>query len=459
MRGARKRSTRNLWASICVHIIRSIDIRDRFQENQMNVTPANWKKTFFFIWTGQAFSLIGSQMVHFAIAWWLTQSTGSAVVLATMAVFGMLPQVILGPFIGALVDRWNRQRVMIVADSVIAFFTLGLAVLFLGGWIQVWHLYVVALIRGTLGVFHWTAMQASTSLMVPHDQLSRVAGMNQTLQAALGIAAPPLGALVVGFLPMGQIMFIDVITAALAIAPLFLVRIPQPENASDALVTPKMVLADVREGLRYVWAMPGLVIIMAMATLINFLLNPTGVLTPLLITRHFGGGVWHLSAMESSWPIGMIIGGILLSVWGGFKGRTVFTSMTFLVVTGIAVLMVGFAPPTLFMLAVAGNALSGLTNPLVNGPLFAFLQSRVKPEMQGRVFTVVGSMAGAAAPLGMALAAPVADNLGIQVWWIVGGIATILMGIAGFIIPAVRNIDRMPKLVQAPAEIEAVPAD
>lgn len=425
----------------------------------MNVTPSNWKKIFFTIWIGQAFSLIGSQMVHFAVAWWLTQSTGSAVVLATMAVFGMLPQVILGPFIGALVDRWNRQRVMIVADSIIAFFTLILAVLFLTGQVQIWHLYVLALIRGTLGVFHWTAMQASTSLMVPHDQLSRVAGMNQTLQAALSIAAPPLGALVVGFMEMGPIMMIDVVTAVIAIAPLFFVRIPQPENVSTELVTPKMVMVDVREGLRYVWAMPGMVIILVMATCINFLLNPTSVLTPLLVTRHFGGGVWHLSALEASWPIGMIIGGLILSVWGGFKGRSVFTSMTFLVLGGLSVLMVGFAPASMFALAVAGNALSGVTNPLVNGPLFAFLQSRVKPEMQGRVFTVVGSLAGAASPLGMALAAPVADNLGIQVWWIVGGIAMALMGVAGFVIPAVRNIDKIPSLQAAAAEAGPAPAD
>ena len=330
--------------------------------------------------------------------------------------------------------------------------------LFITGQVQIWHLYAVALVRGTLGVFHWTAMQASTSLMVPHDQLSRVAGMNQTLQAALSIAAPPLGALVVGFMEMGPIMMIDVVTAVIAVTPLFFVRIPQPENVSKELVTPKMVMADVREGLRYVWSMPGMVIILLMATLINFLLNPTSVLTPLLVTRHFGGGVWHLSALESSWPIGMIIGGVILSVWGGFKGRPIFTSMTFLVVGGLSVLMVGFAPAALFMLALAGNTLSGLTNPLVNGPLFAFLQSRVKPEMQGRVFTVIGSMAGAASPLGMLLAAPVADNLGIQVWWIVGGIAMSLMGIAGWVIPAVRKIEDLPT-IQAAAEASPVLAD
>lgn len=406
----------------------------------MEATPTNWKKTFFLIWTGQSISMIGSQMVHFAMAWWLTQSTGSAVVLATMAIFGMLPQVILGPFIGALVDRWNRRRVMILADGAIAVATLGLAALFITGQVQFWHLYSIALIRSTLGVFHWTAMQASTSLMVPKDQLSRVAGLNQTLQGILNIVTPPLGALVVGLMPMGPIMFIDVVTAALAITPLLFVRIPQPANISTEGVTPRQVLADVREGLRYMWAWPGMMIIMAMAALINLLLNPTGTLTPLLITRHFEGGAWHLSAMESAWGFGVIAGGLLLSTWGGFK-RRIITSMTFLAAMGAAVLLTGSAPRELFFLAVIGNGLGGATNVLVNGPLFALLQDRIAPEMQGRVFSLVGSLAGAMSPLGMALAAPVADHLGIQVWWWIGGAACLIMGLSTFFIPAVMKLE------------------
>lgn len=407
----------------------------------MEITSSNWKKAFFLIWSGQAFSLVGSQMVHFAIAWWLTKSTGSAAVLATMMVFGMVPQVILGPFIGALVDRWNRRLVMILADGLIALFTLGLAVLFITGNAQIWQLYVIALIRGTLGVFHFAAMQASTSLMVPVEQLTRVAGMNQTLLGVLNIAAPPLGALVVGLLPIGQIMLIDVSTAALAIAPLLFVRIPQPAGLPGAgSVSAITVLRDVRVGLRYIAAWPGMMIILGIAALINFLLNPTGALMPLLITRHFQGGAWHLSAMESAWGVGIIAGGLLLSAWGGFKSRVV-TAMFFLSMNAIAVLMVALAPSNLFVLATVGNSLSGFLNPLINGPLFAILQERIAPEMQGRVITLVGSVAGAMAPLGLALAAPVADHLGIRVWWWIGGVACLVMGAGSLLIPAVRHLE------------------
>jgi len=418
----------------------------------MNEKP--WKRTFFTIWAGQAFSLVGSQVVHFSIAWWLTQTTGSAASLATVSVLGMLPQVVLGPFIGALVDRWERKKVMILADGIIAAITLGLTVLFYTGKMHVSYLYITALIRGTLGMFHWTSMQASTTMLVPQEELSRVAGMNQTLQGVLSFAAPPLGALVVGAMPMHGIMIIDVVTAIIAISPLLFVHIPQPASANAEEFTPRAVLRDVREGLRYVWGWPWMLIVLFMASIINFLLSPTGALTPLLVTRHFNGGAWHLSALESAMSLGMIGGGLLLSAWGGFK-RRILTCALFLAGLGAGVLITGFSSPALFWLAVVGNVISGFSNPLVNGPLFAILQARIAPEMQGRVFTLTGSLSGAMAPLGMAIAAPVADNLGIQLWWRVGVGVCILMAVAMFFVPAVMKIEETNQGEKQPAGSDA----
>ncbi len=156
----------------------------------------SWMAPFFIIWIGQALSLVGSQVGGFALVWWLTkESGGSATVLAGMTLIAMLPQVFLGPFVGALVDRLNRRRVMIVADSLIALFSAGLAVLAWLGVLEIWHVYVIMFIRSLGGTFHYAAMQASTSLMVPKSQLARVGGMNQTLYGVMNIITPPLGAL------------------------------------------------------------------------------------------------------------------------------------------------------------------------------------------------------------------------------------------------------------------------
>ncbi len=410
----------------------------------------NWKPKFFTVWIGQAISLVGSGLVQFALVWWLTLQTGSAAVLASATLAALLPEVLLSPFAGALVDRFNRKVVMIVADSLVAAATLVMVFLFAAGLIQPWHIYIILFVRAIGGAFHFPAMQASTSLMVPPEHLARIAGLNQLLRGILGIATPPLGALLLSLLPMYGVVAVDVITATIAVGILLSVSIPQPKKAhAETALTPMALLRDVREGLVYVRARPGLVAILIMATLINFLLNPAGMLLPLLITQHFQGGAWHLSLMESGFGLGIIAGSLLLTTWGGFK-RKILTSMVSLIGMGTGSLIVGLAPMEAFILAAAGFLLAGFMNPIVNGPLGAILQTRVEPSIQGRVMTLVSSCAGAMSPLGMILAAPVAGWLGIQAWFIAGGLVTMAMGIAGLFIPVIMNIEEdLPLAVPA----------
>jgi DHA3 family macrolide efflux protein-like MFS transporter len=408
---------------------------------------SNWKIPFFTIWTGQAFSLVGSRVLEFALIWWLTQLTGSATVLATATLMWVVPQVFLGPVAGALVDRWNRRVVMIVADSLIALVALWLAYLFWTGSIQIWHVYVGLLVRGIGGCFHWPAMQASTSLMVPDEHLTRVAGLNQTMQGALNVVGPPLGAMLLALLPFEGIMLMDVGTAMFAVAPLFFVHVPQPERAAEpedgrpARGKAPSVWSDVRAGLRYVWGWPGLFAVLIMATVLNFVVNPAFSLMPLLVKGHFGGDALQLGWLESSWGIGLVLGGLFLSAWGGFR-RRVYTSLTGIVVQGVGIMLIGLAPANAFWLAVAGMFVGGVMNALVNGPMFAVLQAVVAPDMQGRVFTVVKSMASAAWPLSLAVAGPVADAVGVRPWYVVGGAVSVIMGLGAFFVPVIVNIEQ-----------------
>jgi MFS transporter, DHA3 family, macrolide efflux protein len=402
---------------------------------------ANWKPKFFTIFAGQALSLFGSALVQFALVWYLTRQTGSATILATATLVAMLPQIVLGPFVGALIDRWNRRAVMMVADGAIALATLVLAALFLFNVVQIWHIYMILLLRSVGGAFHWPAMQASTSLMVPKEQLARIAGMQQTLQGLVSIIAPPTGAVLIGLLPTQGVLMIDIITALMAILPLIFISIPQPvrqqaENGEQAT----SYWQDVREGLAYVASWPGLMAILFMAVLINFLLTPAGSLMPLLVTKYFGLGALEFGLTDSLFGIGMIIGGILLSVWGGFK-RRVMTSMLGIIGLGLGVVAVGFAPATMFWMALAGMALMGFMGPMTNGPLHAIIQTSVKPEMQGRVMSLINSAATAMTPLSLAVAGPVSDLVGIRAWYIFGGIACLLMGAGALFIPAIMNVE------------------
>lgn len=419
-----------------------------------------WAPAFFTIWTGQAFSLLGSQLVQFALVWWLTKSTGSATVLASASMAGLLPQVFLGPLAGALVDRWNRRLTMALADALIALVSLALALLFWAGRAQVWHIYVIMFVRSAAGAFHWPAMQASTSLMVPNQHLSRVQGINQMLNGGLNILSAPLGALLLDLMPIHGILGIDIATALLAVLPLLFIAVPQPAPRLSQIGEPASrpsVLGDLRAGLRYVGTWPGLMLILLMATLINLLLNPGFALLPLLITRHFGGGALQLAWMESTWGIGVIAGGLLLGIWGGFR-RRVFTSMMGLMGIGLGCLTIGLLPPQGFLVAIAAMLITGIANPLTNGPLFAVIQAVVAPEIQGRVFMLIVSAASAATPLGLAIAGPLADAMGVQTWFIVGGIFTIIMGLAGFFTPAIANLENgHPRLAQAKALLSPRP--
>jgi MFS transporter, DHA3 family, macrolide efflux protein len=403
--------------------------------------PSKWQIPFFTIWTGQAISLLGSMLVQFALVWWLTQTTASATVLATATLAALLPGIFVGPFAGALVDRWNRRVVLILADGIIALAAVGLVYLFAVDAIRVWHIYVGMFIRAVADGFQWPAMQASTSLMVPEKHLARVAGLNQALRGVMNIAAPPVGALLLSLIPLQGIMAIDVGTAALAIACLFFVHIPQPKRQTAETVSGEPSLwQNMRDGLRYVVSWPGLVAVGVMAMVLNFLLNPAFSLLPLLVTDQFHGGAAHLGWLESAFGVGIVLGGLVLSVWGGFH-RRVFTSLMGLVGMGVGVLIVGLVPGEIFWLALGAMFLVGSMNTIANGSLFAVVQAKVDPEMQGRVFSLMLSTSTAIAPLGLALAGPIADLLGVRIWYVVSGVVCLLMGAGAFFVPAIVHLE------------------
>ena len=406
----------------------------------------NWKRPFFTIWSGQAVSLLGSSLAGFALVWWLASTSKSATVLAGATLMMILPQVVLGPLMGALVDRWNRRVVMMAVDGGIALLSLGLAGLFWTGRARFGYVYAVMLLRAVGQVIHMLAMQAATPLMVPDRHLARVAGMNQTLQGAMNIVAPPLGALLLGIAPIEVVLLLDMATALVAVLPLCWIHIPAPRAQAQPVSTEgespcrTSVWGDMRAGLRFVWGWPGLLIILALATVLNFFGVPSLSFIPLLVTNHFQMGALELGWLETAVGVGVLSGGLLLSTWGGGRSRVV-TMLGALVVQGIGVLLMGTAPATAFAIALAGNLLCGLARPVIDGLMFAILQSLVPSEMLGRVFSLMMSACAAMAPLGLLIAGPVVDRVGVQFWFVLTGVVTLAASAVGFLIPAVRCLE------------------
>lgn len=399
----------------------------------------SWKVSFFAFWSAQAVSMFGSGLASFAVVWWMTKTTGSATVLATASLAGLLPGVLLGPFAGALVDRWDRRKIMLAADAISALMAAVMVGLFWSGWIQIWHLFLLIAIRSVAGAFQFPAMSSSTALMVPKEQLARIAGMNQALQGLMMVATPPLGALLLELLPLHTIQAIDVATAAVAVGLLFILTIPRPMAGSQA-AAPTTVWQDLKAGLAYLLRFPALIGVMAMAALLNLVLTPAFSLLPILVTRTFHGDVLQLAWMNTAYGIGFLGGGVLLGVWGGFK-RRILTSMLGLAGLGAGTLLIGIAPENGFWIALAGMVLVGVMNTLTNGPFMAILQTIVAPEMQGRVFTVLMSISMGMSPVGLAISGPLADHLGVQVWYLSGAAVCLLMLLSVLLIPALLKME------------------
>lgn len=269
----------------------------------------SWKKTFAVIWSGQLASILSSEVVAYSIIFWMSLETGSAEVLALAAIAGMLPQSLLGPLVGVYVDRWDRKRTMILADSFIALCTLALTALFWLGAARMWHIYILLACRSAGSAFHIPAMQASVPLLAPASQLTRIAGVNQIIASLSSIAGPALGALLINLTSIGNILLLDVAGAAIACISLLCVRIPNP--ARDTTRKPDL-WREFREGFSAMHAIPGMGWFFTLAIVVWFFIMPVGVMFPLMTLQHFGGGAFEMSLIEIVWGGGALVGGAVM---------------------------------------------------------------------------------------------------------------------------------------------------
>lgn len=399
----------------------------------------SWRRPFFTIWSGQAFSLLGSAVVQFALIWWLTSKTGSAMVLSIASLIAFAPQALLGPFVGPLIDRWDRKAIMISADLTIAAAGLVLAGLYLLGQPQVWFVYAALAVRSLGTAFHVPAMSAATPMIVPKEELIKASGYSQAVQSASSIVAPALGALVVVLWPMWAVMLLDVAGAVVACLALSLVPIPQPPPAAgDA--RGGGFFREARFGMQVLLRARGLGLLIAAAALFTILFVPVSSLCPLMVAGHFGGGAWHLSAVEAGYGGGMLLGSLILGFWGGSRKKARSISLAWVVMGAIMAVM-GVLPKTGFVWFAGLSAALGLSAPLFSGPFTALLQTKMDPGVQGRVFSVVGSIMTLGTPLGLLIAGPVADRLGVSAWFLLSGLLTTAVGAACLLVPPVRQLD------------------
>ncbi|MEN9933567.1 MAG: hypothetical protein RLZZ387_146 [Chloroflexota bacterium] len=399
-----------------------------------------WRLRFWSIWLGQALSLIGSALTQFVLIWWITLETASASALAVAGVVALLPQALLGPLGGILADRFSRRLIMIVADTISAACMLVLIWLFQSEQIQLWHLYTMMFIRSSMQAFQAPAATASTAMLVPPEWLGRVAGLNQVLQGVMTIAAAPLGALLLAFLPFQGALLVDVATALLGVVPLLIFAIPQPRRTDTHT---SGLLDDFVAGARVVAHNRGLLLLYALVSLVVLTIMPTFTLTPLLVKEHFGGGVNEVAFMEGLAGIGIIAGGILVAAVPLFKRRIVTVLVSF-AVSCAAVALTALTPGSMLVVAALWWALSGVTFSTGNAPMIALIQAQVPNHLQGRVLSLLSTVMGLAGPIGLALAGPLGELIGVRGVFIAGGLASAAICLLGLASRSLMRIEEAP---------------
>lgn len=409
-----------------------------------------WQRRFWSIFAGQALSLTGSALTQFVLLWWITDTTGRAGALATAGMAALLPQALLGPLGGTFADRYSRRLLMIGADTVSALCMLVLIFLFATGRAELWHVYTMMFIRSSMQAFQAPAAAASTAMLVPADFLPRAAGLNQTLQGIMTVAAAPLGALALSVMPLGAALSIDVVTALLGILPLLLFRLPQvrvpPEQRAG-------VWAEFREGVRLVWGHPGLRHLYIVLAVVVLTILPTFSLTPLLVKTHFGGGPGQVALMEGLSGAGMIAGGLAVTILA--PRRRVVTVLVAFALSCLAVALTALAPGKAFWLAVVWWVVSGVTFSFGNAPMTAVLQTVIPNQLQGRALSLLSTVMGLAGPVGLALAGPLGELIGVRGLFVVAGVLSALASLAGFLSPALLRLEEAPGVTRGGARVSS----
>jgi MFS transporter, DHA3 family, macrolide efflux protein len=438
---------------------------------------------FITIWLGQIVSVLASSMSHFGLSIWMYQQTESATAMGLMQVFFITPFLIMSPFAGVLVDRYNRKLMMMISDFTAFLATAGVLTLMALGRLEFWHLYVAAALNGIGNTFQWPAYSAVISTMVPKAQLGRVNGLVSLMEAGPGVLAPLMAGALLPVIGLTGLLTLDVITFFFAIGALLVVHIPQPRQTEEGKQAQGSILKEAAYGFRYIFQRPSLLGLQMIFFFGNMFFGIAMVAFSPMVLARTGQNTLVFGSVQTAAAIGMVAGGILMSTWGGFKRRVngvllgwIYSGM------GVFVLGLGIGVPVWLVAGVIG---APLVSSLINASNQAIWQSKVAPDLQGRVFSARRLIAWFTNPISPIIGGVLADVVlepGMRTGtflpntfgWLVGtgpgagmgllmifcGIAISLVGITGYMIPAIRNAeDLLPDHTQLPVEADAGAAE
>jgi MFS family permease len=364
-------------------------------------------KTFLTVWLGQLVSVFGSRLTSFALGLWVLERTGSVTQFSLLLLCVTIPAIAASLLAGPLVDRADRRKLMLLADTGAGLCSLALAALLLTGHLEVWSVTAILAVSTVLSTLQVPAYTASISLLVPREQLGRANGLVELGNAFAQVFAPLAAGVLLHAIGARGVILIDAATYLVALATLLAVRIPRPERpaAAEATARPSLV-ADAREGWAFVRSGGGLLALLALSASFNFSSAMVDVLmAPMLLAF---ASVALVGTVVTVFGAGMLGGGLTMSAWGGPKRRARGIAL-FGLLQGLALVAAGLRPSV--PLIAAAMFCWAFCGPIVSGSEVAVWQSRTRPELQGRVFALRTAVSFSALPLAFVLAGPLADRV------------------------------------------------
>lgn len=443
---------------------------------------------FTIVWIGQIVSLLGTSMTTFALTIWAYEITGTATALALVGFFFVTPMLVFSPLAGAIVDRQDRKLMMMLSDLASGVTTIAVLILFQAGLLQIWHLYIAAAIQGTFQTFQWPAYSAAISVMIPKEQYGRANGMLSLAESGSNIFAPLLAGALLGIVGLAGILTIDIVTFVFAIGALLLVHIPQPKITAEGRASQGSIWTEAAYGFRYIVKRPSLLGLQTVFMLGNFFFSiPFAILAAMILASTSNNEI-IFGSVSSAGAIGAVVGGLIMSAWGGPKRliHGVLAGWAISSLVGVVLMGLGNSLPVWAIASFCG----AFFIPIINGSNQAIWQAKVAPDLQGRVFSIRRLIAWFVNPAAMLIAGPLADRVfepamqtnsglsqmfsglvgtgpgaGMSLIFIFSGLMAMMVGIGGYFIPMIRNVetilpdhDSMPDVSDSPA-LEPVVSD
>ncbi len=452
----------------------------------MNKRPAGMFG-FSIVWLGQIISVLASGMTGFAMTIYMYQQTRSAFAMGLVQVAYTVPFLLMSPIAGVMVDRYDRKLMMMISDIGGGIATLGLLILYSTHLLQYWHLYILTAVIGIGTTFQWPAYSAAISVMIPKEQYGRANGMMSLIEAGPGVFAPLLAGVLLPFIGIGGVLLIDAITYGIAIGALLMVYIPNPPHTEEGQKAEGNIFKEAAFGFKYIFERPSLLGLQTIFFFGNLFSGISfAVLAPMILART-SQNTFALGSVQSAASAGMVIGGVLMSIWGGFRKRVHGVLVGWIFSAIVSMMLFSFGRDVIFWAATL--LVGSLVVPLINGSNQAIWQAKVAPDLQGRVFSARRLIAWLTNPISPIIGGALADFVlepamkvqgagltpifgaafgsgpgsGMAILFLFCGIGALLVGLTGYFIPAIRNAESiLPDHDAAPpstAAIDVVPAD